>query len=154
MSTICIIGQQTKFSLSHSLVLLNILLCELGGTEHAALLRGGRRGGRRRRRRHRAFQALKEADLPWERIGRKPRLPCMQAASQGRSYRHQGSSYALNKVMVTDVVFFKGFLWYYNVVIVRCPKSATKGFNQCQYVRNSLDPQRFNVDTKYSIHLL
>ena len=38
-------------------MLLNILLCELGGTEHAALLRGGRR----------AFQALKEADLPWEK---------------------------------------------------------------------------------------
>ena len=40
MSTICIIGQQTKFSLSHSLVLLNILLCELGGTEHAAQREG------------------------------------------------------------------------------------------------------------------
>ena len=104
--------------------------------------------------------AFKEADLPWERIGRKPRLPCMQAASQGRSYRHQGSSYALNKVMATDVVF-KGFLWDYTVVIVRCPKLATKGFNQFQRLlrksqteRNLLDPQRFNFDTKYSIHLL
>ena len=33
----------------------------------------------------------------------------MQAASQGRSYRHQGSSYALNKVMATDVVYLKVF---------------------------------------------
>ena len=49
----------------------------------------------------------------------------MQAANQGRSYQHQGSSYALNKVMAIDVVF-KDFLWYYTGVFAIVYASEAK----------------------------